>query len=245
MQRDNESLFDCLQKYYYENDDSFKKTHNRSIIKSFDSNDYSKKYDLLFGYNRSNILSKSYIYNYFNVQYGRRRRRIRRYGYNKLRNKSSNINRLIDDDSDDDADIDSDIDDNETIHNKNNHINFNFNNQNLITFSSNDSVITNPLIYNFENIKDINSQDRRRAEMLKKRRQQYKSRSSFSIQGKWRRGDNDYDQLNDPNLTHIICDECCRKIKNHELYYYSDSKHINTDIKNENWIQNLNKINGI
>jgi hypothetical protein len=251
MQRDNESLFDCLQKYYYENDESFKKTHNRTnTLRSLNTVDYSKKYcnfDSLFGYTnnsqlfiKTNTLSKSYIYNYFNVQHRRRRRGNR---YYNLANKFYHENQLIDD-SDDDADLDSDIDDNETIHNKNNVINFNFNNQNLITFSSGGDITASRSLYNLEIIKDINSQDRRRAEMLKKRRQQYKSRSSYSIQGKWRRGDSEDDQLNDPNLTHIICDECCRKIKNHELYYL-DKISNNSYYKDNNWIKNLNKINDI
>ena len=240
MQRDNESLFDCLQKYYYENDENFKRARNKNTFKSIDS------MDSLFGYannqpfsrlnNTSIGLSKNYIYNYFNVKYRRRRseyskRKNRIYGGNRFKN---------DDDSDEDFDLDSDIDDNETIHNKNKFINFNFNNQNVISFSSFGSVASSNSKYSFEISKEIYSQDRRRKEMLMKRRQQYKSRSSISIQ---KRYSNEDDQMNNPNLIHIICDECCKKIKNHELYY-SNIDNSNNNSNNDNWIYKLNKNNG-
>jgi len=241
MQRDNESLFDCLQKYYYENDENFKRTRNKNTFKSIDS------MDSLFGYtnnqpfsrlNNSSIgLSKNYIYNYFNVKYRRRRNE-----YSRRRNRIYGGNRFkIDDDSDEDFDLDSDIDDNETIHNKNKIINFNFNNQNMISFNSFGSVASSNSKYNYEISKEIYSQDRRRQEMLMKRRQQYKSRSSISIQ---RRNSSEDDQMNNPNLIHIICDECCKKIKNHELYY-SNINNSNNNSNNDNWIYKLKKNNDI
>ncbi|OUM67401.1 hypothetical protein PIROE2DRAFT_5149 [Piromyces sp. E2] len=240
MHRDNESLFDCLQKYYYENDESIKKSRNRNSFNSIDS------IDSLFGNsnnnqiftqtnNSNNRLSKRYIYNYFDVNYERRRRR--RSQYEKIKNKYS-INRYKDDDddTDDDIDLDSDIDDNETIHNRNNIINFNFNsNQNAKFFSFTSKA------NNFESDKELNPQDRRRKQMLMRRRQQYKSRSSFSLQ---KRNNSEDDQMNNPNLTHIICDECCRKIKNHELYYSNSNNSIG-NLKDGNWIQKLNKINDV
>ncbi|ORX57256.1 hypothetical protein BCR36DRAFT_580674 [Piromyces finnis] len=239
MHRDNESLFDCLQKYYYENDENIKKSRNRNYFNSIDTIDSifgnSNKSQLFTQANTSNTrLSKRYIYNYFDVNYERRRRRRRKNQYDKLKNIYS-LNRYKDDDSDDDADLDSDIDDNETIRNKNNIINFNFNNnQNVKNFSFRSNSNT------FEPDKELNAQDRRRKQMLMKRRQQYKSRSSFSLQ---KRNNNEDDQMNNPNLTHIICDECCRKIKHHELYY-SNSKNPVDGIKDDNWVQKLNKING-